>query len=150
MNFYEVTFPDQFSPERSHTVSTILELENASFNSKPYSYICPVECKVGDFVLVETRYGIKVGKVNAEMPSKLNATKFIIGVIDISMFRRISEQHEVERKLLAQIATAMSKRNHEAQFRAAAESDPAIAALVAQLDEVRANGGTPVTSKAID
>ena len=147
MNFYSVVFCSQSSPDRNSTTANILDMEHATFDSKPYSYICTVDCKVGDFVLVETSYGIKVAKVYKELPSKLNATKFILGVLDIAAFRRCRETYEEERKLLAQLDTAMAKQNREAQYRLAAASNPEIADMVQKLDELRLNRRVVVASK---
>jgi len=145
MNFYSVVF--SATGENRSAVPAILDMEQATFDSKPYSYLSAAQCNIGDFVLVETQYGIKVGKIHSELPHKLNATRFILGIIDIAAFRRCREAYEAERAILAQLDTVVAKLDREERFRQAAATSPEVASLIAQLDVVRLGSVTPMNNK---
>lgn len=121
-------------PGRTPTNMTKENVELYLDKHKAYSYVSVFEVKVGDFVVVETCYGLSVARVACSnaLPSP-KAKKSVIAVIDLMAYLEEKLKVDQAMELIGAMEARMREANRLHVFKQAAESDPIMADLYNRL-----------------
>lgn len=103
-----------------------------------YTYFSFIDVKVGDSVVVETRYGEKVAKVatlNLSQEQKNRATAYIIDIIKMDKHEEAKEKEIIKKELLEKIEKRAKAVIKDKQYMELAEHDAILADLLKQFKE---------------
>lgn len=103
--------------------------------NKPFSFITDIkDLKEQDFVVVDTRFGLKTGKVveirETEDPT---ATRMVVCKIDINKFNKKKEKFEHRKDLIDEIDSIVKHTPPMKIYELLAKEDPTLAKLVKEL-----------------
>lgn len=109
---------------------------------KQYTFLTDLEVKTGDLVACETSRGMAIGRVAAlgdiiSITDKTHyKTKWAFQKIDIDACTALNEHRNKVSDILKRLKDIRSSHDETAIYRQMAETNPAVADLLRQLDEI--------------
>ena len=108
-----------------------------SDNLNTYAYLCYDDVKVGDMVVVDTKFGFKLATVSfANYTGVFKATKEVVDVVDFEAFNARKEKAERIQALRSKMDEKVKTLQDFAVYEMLADKDPELAAMLAELKEL--------------
>lgn len=119
-------------------VSVVFQNDDHIDGSKEYDYLTFLDdLKIGDLVVVETRYGYKVAKISDLKEFSEYARSFVIDKIDLDQFNKTKQRLAREAEIRRSIEAQLEEEKRLQIYREAAQSNKNIADLLAELEALR-------------
>ena len=110
-----------------------------SFSHKEYDYLTiDPNLQVGDMVVVDTRYGVQIGKVVSFNPATVKGLKFVIQKVDFSAVQEHIQAEVRKTELKAAITKKANEVRKRQELNFLMKQSPELQALVNELQALEA------------
>ena len=114
------------------------ERNDPEYKGMPYAFFTEIEVKPGDFVVVNTKYGLALGRVSETVPfANDTANQEVICKVDTTEFER---KQEIKKKLLdleVQMEEAYEKAEKLSLFKILAKDNPEFKKMLDEFEQLK-------------